>query len=79
MYVFERAALPAPVFYRCIFGNIPDVSAMELTMQSMHREGSFTVVGDTGFASEANFKMLEATDLQYVIPLKRRSCCKIVY
>jgi len=73
MYVFERASLPAPVFYRCIFGNIPDVSAMELTMHSMHREGSFTVVGDTGFASEANFKMLEATDLQYVIPLKRNT------
>jgi len=73
MYVFKRAPLPAPVFYRCIFGNIPDVSAMELTMQTMHREGSFTVVGDTGFASEANFKMLEATDLQYVIPLKRNT------
>ena len=50
MYVFERSTLPMPVFYRCIFGNIPDVSAMELTMHSMHREGNFTVVGDTGFA-----------------------------
>jgi transposase len=27
MYVFERSALPAPVFYRCVFGNISDVSA----------------------------------------------------
>jgi len=73
MYVFERSSLPAPVFYRCVFGNIPDVSAMELTMHAMHREGSFTVVGDTGFASEANFKMLEAAEMQYVIPLKRNT------
>jgi len=73
MYVFERSTLPMPVFYRCIFGNIPDVSAMELTMHSMHREGNFTVVGDTGFASEANFKMLEATEMSYVIALKRNT------
>jgi hypothetical protein len=73
MYVFERSELPAPVFYRCIFGNIPDVSAMELTMHAMNREGSFTVVGDAGFASTANFAMLETLGMQYVIPLKRNT------
>jgi transposase len=73
MYVFERSELPAPVFYRCVFGNIPDVSAMELTMHAMNREGSFTVVGDTGFASAANFEMLQTSGMSYVIPLKRNT------
>jgi transposase len=73
MYVFERSELPAPVFYRCVFGNIPDVSAMELTMHAMNREGSFTVVGDTGFASVANFEMQQNSGLSYVIPLKRNT------
>jgi transposase len=73
MYVFERSALPAPVFYRCVFGNIPDVSAMELTMHAMNRKGSFTVVGDAGFASTSNFEMLQASGMSYVIPLKRNT------
>jgi transposase len=39
----------------------------------MHRQGSFTVVGDMGFASAANFGMLEGLGMSYVIPLKRNT------
>jgi transposase len=73
MYVFECAELPQPVFYRCVYGNIPDVSAMKLTIESMEREGDMTVVGDTGFASDTNFQLLHQYNMAYIVPLKRNS------
>jgi transposase len=73
MYVFERAALPQPVFYRCVGGNITDVSAMKLTMESMERECDFTLVADAGFASETNFALMEENGLKYIVPLKRNT------
>lgn len=73
MYVFERAAMPQPVFYRCVRGNIPDVSAMKLTIESMGREGDFTLVADTGFASGANFELMQENGIKYIVPLKRNT------
>jgi transposase len=73
MYVFERSSLPQPVFYRCVRGNIPDISAMRLTMESMGRECDLTVVADTGFASGTNFDLMEQSGMQYVVPLKRNT------
>ena len=73
MYVFECAELPQPVFYRCVYGNIPDVSAMKLTIEAMEREGEMTVIGDTGFASGDNFKMLHHYKMKYIVPLKRNT------
>jgi transposase len=73
MYVFERSPLPQPVFYRCVRGNIPDISAMKLTMESMGRKCDLTIVADTGFASGTNFDMMEQSGMQYVVPLKRNT------
>jgi len=73
MYVFECAELPQPVFYRCVYGNIPDVSAMKLTIDSMERDGSMTIVGDTGFGSSTNFDSLHEFGMNYIIPLKRNT------
>jgi transposase len=73
MYVFERALLPQPVFYRCVRGNIPDVSAMKLTMESMGPDCIFTVVADAGFASAENFELLDEYDMKYIVPLKRNT------
>jgi hypothetical protein len=73
MYVFERATLPQPVFYRCVRGNIPDVSAMKLTMEAMESDCIFTVIADAGFASDENFLMLQGTGIKYIVPLKRNT------
>jgi len=73
IYVFERAPLPQPVFYRCVQGNISDITAMKLTFESMERDGEFTVVADKGFASETNFGLLAQYGMKYIIPLKRNS------
>jgi len=73
IYVFERAPLPQPVFYRCVQGNISDVTAMKLTIESMEREGEFTVVADKGFAKETNYGLLTQYGMKYIIPLKRNS------
>jgi transposase len=73
MYVFERAQLPQPVFYRCVRGNIPDVSAMKLTMESMGLNYNYTVVADTGFASAENFKLMDEWGMEYIVPLKRNT------
>jgi hypothetical protein len=73
MYVFERSQLPQPVFYRRVRGNIPDVSAMKLTMESMGLIYNYTVVADTGFASEQNFTMMDEFGMKYIVPLKRNT------
>ena len=73
MYVFERAELPQPVFYRCVQGNIPDVTAMKLTIEAMEREAEVTVVADTGFADVTNYALLSQYGMKYIIPLKRNS------
>ncbi|MDR1110135.1 MAG: transposase, partial [Deltaproteobacteria bacterium] len=73
IYVFERALSPRPVFYRRVRGNIPDVSAMRLTMESMGSDCVFTVVADAGFASAENFGMLVDGDIKYIVPLKRNT------
>ena len=73
VYIFERAPLPQPVFYRCVQGNIPDVTAMKLTIESMERDGEFTVVADKGFAKETNYELLAQYGMKYIIPLKRNS------
>ena len=73
VYVFEREELPQPVFYRCVQGNIPDVSAMKLTIESMERDAHFTVVADTGFASGINYGLFDQYGMEYIVPLKRNT------
>ena len=62
----------APVFYRNVAGNIPDVSALELTMEDAKiKEATF--IGDTGFGSADNFSMLMDSGVDYIVPLKRNT------
>ena len=68
--VSERGGMPA--FYRNVAGNIPDVTAFELTVEDAGIEGA-TVVADAGFASGPNFDMLVDSGLSYVVPLKRNT------
>jgi hypothetical protein len=61
-----------PAFYRNVAGNIPDVTAFELTIEDAGIEG-VTVVADAGFASGPNFDMLLDSKLSYIVPLKRNT------
>lgn len=62
----------APAFYRNVAGNIPDVTALGLTVEDA-RIGNATFVGDTGFGSEVNFAALSDSGLAYIVPLKRNT------
>jgi hypothetical protein len=61
-----------PVFYRNAAGNVPDVTALELTMLDAGIEKA-TLVADSGFASGGNFNLLSGLGLDYVVPLKRNT------
>jgi transposase len=61
-----------PVFYRNAAGNVPDVTALELTLADAGIENA-TLVADAGFASGVNFGLLDEADIKYVIPLKRNT------
>jgi transposase len=61
-----------PAFYRNVAGNIPDVTAFELTVEDAGIAG-VTIIADAGFASGANFDMLVDSDLSYIVPLKRNT------
>ena len=62
----------SPVYYRIVAGNVCDVSAFKLPISESGLE-NVIVVADKGFASEANFKMLDEAGIKYVLPLKRNS------
>jgi len=60
----------APAFYRNVAGNIPDVTALKLTMEDAGASGAI-FIGDTGFASSDNFTLLPEAGFDYIVPLKR--------
>jgi transposase len=63
-----------PAFYRNVAGNMPDVSAMVLTMKDAGI-GKAIVLGDAGFGSDGNYKELSdpEKELDYIIPLHRNT------
>jgi transposase len=71
MYAFS-ADEAQPVYYRVISGNVRDVTALSLTLEESGMKNGI-IVADKGFASERNFKDIEATEIKYVVPLKRNS------
>jgi transposase len=71
MYAFSTER-KMPVYYRVLSGNIRDVTAFELCVKESGIKG-VTVITDKGFASNANFEMLEKTGLNYIAPIKRNS------
>ncbi|MDR1495919.1 MAG: transposase [Clostridiales Family XIII bacterium] len=62
----------APAFYRNVTGNVPDVTALALTVRDAGIENA-VVVADAGFASGDNFAMLADAGLDCVVPLKRNT------
>ena len=71
LYAFScEAKLPA--YYRIVAGNVRDISAFKLSISEVGIE-NVVVVADKGFASEANFNILDASGIKYVMPLKRNS------
>lgn len=61
-----------PVFYRNVAGNIPDVTALKLTLKDAGIKDA-TFIADTGFASADNFSLLGDIGLDYLVPLKRNT------
>lgn len=71
LYAFS-AEKKLPVYYRIVPGNIRDVTSFG---QAVNESGisDMVVIADKGFGSEANFEMLEASKLKYIVPLKRNN------
>lgn len=61
-----------PAFYRNVAGNVPDVTALELTLKDAQVK-DVIFIADAGFASDGNFTLLEERGLSYVVPLKRNT------
>ncbi len=61
-----------PLYYKQFIGSTPDVTAFEDILKESHCYGKdCTVIADKGFASDADFGLLEESSLNYIIPLKR--------
>lgn len=71
MYLFS-AQQHEPVYYRLLPGNIRDVKAFTLTMQECGLK-NVTLIADKGFYSKKNIGVLDAANLNYIIPLQRGS------
>lgn len=61
-----------PLFYRVLPGNVRDVSSLKATIAESQMK-NITLIGDKGFYSRANIKMLGKEELQYILPLKRNN------
>lgn len=72
IYIFGLSEDLRPAFYRCVPGNIADVTAFKLTIEDMGGSDC-TVVADNGFASVENFNMLDENNLRYIVPLRRNT------
>jgi len=61
-----------PLFYRILPGNVRDVSSLKATIQESGIK-DIIIIGDKGFYSKDNLRLLEKEDLHYILPLKRNS------
>ena len=71
MYAFSQDQ-SVPAYYRIVPGNIRDVTAFRLCLQESGIKNG-VIIADKGFASDDNFKMLDQSGLQYIVPVKRNS------
>ena len=71
MYAFSADA-HKPGYYRVLPGNIRDVKSFELSVLELGIENT-VIIADKGFGSEANFELLENSNLNYIIPLRRNN------
>lgn len=61
-----------PMFYRLLVGSIRDVSSLLLSIEEAGIK-NIILVGDKGFYSANNVKILDKKYVKYVFPLKRNS------
>jgi len=61
-----------PLFYRILPGNVRDVRSLKSTLEESKIE-EVVIIGDKGFYSQENIKLLEEAELQYILPLKRNN------
>lgn len=73
MYVFSLDdTVGTPIYYKQFIGSTPDVSAFsDVLKESGIANSTCTIVADKGFASDADFELLDERNLQYIIPIRR--------
>lgn len=71
LYLYDYQ-LSQPLYYRLVQGDIREVRTLEITIKSAGLENA-VIVGDKGFTSELNMEIINRSELNYVLPLKRNS------
>jgi len=61
-----------PLFYRILPGNVRDISSLKSTIEESGIK-DVVIIGDKGFYSKDNIKLLEEAKLRYILPLKRNN------
>ncbi len=61
-----------PGYYRVLPGNIRDVKAFRKSVEELNID-NVIIIADKGFGSEENFLLLEESNMQYIVPLKRNN------
>lgn len=61
-----------PAYYRLFDGNIKDVTMVKTALQESGYKNAIAI-GDKGFYSENNIKLLEEESIKFIIPLRRNS------
>lgn len=71
MYAFSTDK-QKPGYYRVLPGNIRDVTSFAFSVKELGIKNT-VVIADKGFGSEKNFELLEQSELNYIIPLRRNN------
>jgi len=59
-----------PIFYRVLPGNVRDVSSLRSTIEESEIKDAI-IIGDKGFYSKENKRLLQENGLKYILPLRR--------
>lgn len=72
MLVEDKSKMP--IYFRCVPGNIPDVSTLRVTLEEIKslRLNPESVILDAGFFSEENIKLLFSYNIPFVTRLPKR-------
>lgn len=73
IYIFSTGEeTGTPIYYKQYIGSTPDVVAFsDILKETKLSKDRYTIVADKGFASESDFSLLEESQLNYIIPLRR--------
>lgn len=71
LYIYDYQ-LSLPLYYRLIQGNIREIKALKLTLEACGLKNGI-IIGDKGFSSELNIEIINNSDLNYILPLRRNS------